>query len=303
MTAAGEHSAPGAAAPALPVLAVAGLGLIGGSFALALRQAGMVSRVLGVGRQASTLARARDLGLIDCAVSAADAAAEADLILLAAPVGALGGILAEMGPALRADGVITDAGSTKMEVIAQARAALGHRIGQFVPGHPIAGGERTGPEAALADLYRGRAVILTPLPENTAPAIAMVRRAWEACGACVEEMEAAAHDCALASISHLPHLLASTYVVQVAQSADASRRLRLAGSGFRDFTRIAAGSPEMWRDIFIHNRDAMLAELAAMRNVLNDAEQAIAAGDGHNLQRMLEQAADVRRNWRQEQSE
>jgi prephenate dehydrogenase len=303
MTVVKEHSIPAASEPWLPVLAVAGLGLIGGSFALAMRRAGLVSRVLGVGRRAETLARARDLGLIDCAVSAAEAAAEADLILLAAPVGALGGILADMRPALRADSVITDAGSTKMEVIAQARAALGHRIGQFVPGHPIAGGERTGPEAAMADLYRGRAVILTPLPENSAPAIAMVRRAWEACGACVEEMAAAAHDCALASISHLPHLLASTYVAQVAQSADATRRLHLAGSGFRDFTRIAAGSPEMWRDIFIHNRSAMLAELAAMRGVLDEAEQAIAIGDADSLHRMLEQAAHVRRNWRQEQSE
>jgi prephenate dehydrogenase len=289
--------------PPLSVLAVAGIGLIGGSFALALRQAGLVSRVIGVGRRSSTLARAIDLGLIDSAVSAADAAAEADLILLAAPVGALGDILAEMQPTLRANAVITDAGSTKVEVIAQARAALGARIGQFVPGHPIAGGERTGPEAATAELYRGRTVILTPLPENDAPAIAAVRRAWEACGACVEQMEAAAHDCALASISHLPHLLASTYVAQVGRSPDAATRLHLAGSGFRDFTRIAAGSPEMWRDIFIHNRNAMLTELAALRRVLDNAENAIAAGDGDGLQRMLGEAADVRRAWRQEQSE
>jgi prephenate dehydrogenase len=302
MTAAALRAAADGSHAQLPVLAVAGIGLIGGSFALALRREGLVSRVIGVGRQTSTLARAIDLGLIDSAVSAAEAAAEADLILLAAPVGAIGGILADMRPTLRAGAVITDAGSTKIEVIAQARAALGSCIGQFVPGHPIAGGERTGPEAATAGLYRGRTVILTPLPENDASAIAMVQRAWEACGACVEQMAAAAHDCALASISHLPHLLASTYVAQVARSADAARRLRLAGSGFRDFTRIAAGSPEMWRDIFVQNRGAMLTELAALRRVLDDAENAIEAGDGNALQRMLQEAADVRRSWHQEQS-
>jgi prephenate dehydrogenase len=290
--------------PLFPVLAVAGVGLIGGSFALALRHAGVASHVLGVGRPGGgSLARARELGLIDEAVSPREAAERADLILLATPVGALGAILAEMRPALRAGTLITDAGSTKLEVIAQARLALGDRIGQFVPGHPIAGAERSGPDAAMADLYRNRKVVLTPLPENSADAVAQVRQAWQACGADVVEMDGAAHDCALASISHLPHLLAAVYVAQVARSDNADTRLALAGSGFRDFTRIAAGSPEMWRDIFAHNRQAVLGELNAMRGMLDAAESALAEGDDAGLMAILEQAAHTRRHWRKEPSE
>ena len=252
----------GAAGPLIPVLAVVGVGLIGGSFAAALRRAGQVGRVLGVGRNAASLARAVELGLIDEAVSAEDAAARADLVLLSTPVGGLKNVLSRMLPHLGAATVVTDAGSTKAEVVDAAREALGERVGCFVPGHPIAGAERTGPEAADAKLYAGRTVILTPLAENCAASINQVRRAWQACGASVIDMDAGAHDRVLASVSHLPHLLSSVYMEQVATAADARTRLDLAGSGFRDFTRIAAGSPEMWRDIFLSNRDAMLAELA-----------------------------------------
>ncbi|MGE8620787.1 MAG: prephenate dehydrogenase, partial [Achromobacter spanius] len=241
----------GAAGPLIPVLAVVGVGLIGGSFAAALRRAGQVGRVLGVGRSASSLARAVELGLIDEAVSAEDAAARADLVLLSTPVGGLKNVLSRMLPHLGAATVVTDAGSTKAEVVDAAREALGERVGCFVPGHPIAGAERTGPEAADAKLYVGRTVILTPLAENSAASISLVRRAWQACGASVIDMDAGAHDRVLASVSHLPHLLSSVYMEQVATAADARTRLDLAGSGFRDFTRIAAGSPEMWRDIFL----------------------------------------------------
>jgi prephenate dehydrogenase len=205
-----------------------------------------------------------------------------------------------MLPHLGAGTVLTDAGSTKAEVVAAARAALGGRIAQFVPGHPIAGAERTGPEAADADLYRKRTVVLTPLPENGEAALDLARRAWLACGAEVIDMDADAHDRVLASVSHLPHLLSAVYMEQVATAADAATRLDLAGSGFRDFTRIAAGSPEMWRDIFLSNRDAMLAELADVRAVLDRAERAIADGDGAALLTLLETAARARRNWRKE---
>ncbi|SEI92674.1 prephenate dehydrogenase/arogenate dehydrogenase family protein [Achromobacter sp. NFACC18-2] len=290
----------GAAGPLIPVLAVVGVGLIGGSFAAALRQAGQVGRVLGVGRNAQSLARAVELGLIDEAVTAEAAAARADLIMLATPVGGLTNVLSQMRPHLGPATVLTDGGSTKAEVVLAARDALGDRIGQFVPGHPIAGAERTGPEAADAALYRGRTVILTPLPENGAAATTLVRQAWQACGADVIDMDAEAHDRVLASVSHLPHLLASVYMEQVATAADAATRLELAGSGFRDFTRIAAGSPEMWRDIFLSNRDAMLAELAAVRDVLDRAERAIADGDGEALLTLLDTAARARRAWRKE---
>uniref|UniRef100_UPI002FDD2563 prephenate dehydrogenase n=1 Tax=Achromobacter insolitus TaxID=217204 RepID=UPI002FDD2563 len=218
--------------------------------------------------------------------------------LLATPVGGLADALARMRAHLRPGTVLTDAGSTKLEVVAAARAALGDRVAQFVPGHPIAGAERTGPEAADAGLYRKRTVILTPLGENAPPSLDLVRRAWQACEADVIDMDADAHDRVLASVSHLPHLLSSVYMAQVAEAADAPTRLGLAGSGFRDFTRIAAGSPEMWRDIFLSNRDAMLAELADVRAVLDRAERAIAAGDGAALLTLLDTAA--RRGWRKE---
>lgn len=300
MNDASPKSDQGAAGPLIPVLAVVGVGLIGGSFAAALRRAGQVGRVLGVGRNAQSLARAVELGLIDEAASAEDAAAHADLILLATPVGGLGDVLSRMRAHLRSDTVLTDGGSTKAEVVEAARAALGDRIAQFVPGHPIAGAERTGPEAADAELYRKRTVILTPLAENGAASLELVRRAWQACGADVIEMDADAHDRVLASVSHLPHLLSAVYMEQVAEATDASTRLALAGSGFRDFTRIAAGSPEMWRDIFLSNRDAMLAELADVRTVLDRAERAIADGDGAALLTLLDTAARARRNWRKE---
>lgn len=290
----------GAAGPLIPVLAVVGVGLIGGSFAAALSRAGQVGRVLGVGRNASSLARAVELGLIDEAVSAEEAAARADLVLLSTPVGGLKNVLARMLPHLGEGTVLTDAGSTKAEVVEAARDALGERVGRFVPGHPIAGAERTGPDAADADLYGQRTVILTPLAENAAASIDLVRRAWQACGATVIDMDAGAHDRVLASVSHLPHLLSSVYMEQVATAADAPTRLALAGSGFRDFTRIAAGSPEMWRDIFLSNRDAMLAELADVRAVLDRAERAIADGDDAALLALLDTAAQARRHWRKE---
>jgi prephenate dehydrogenase len=282
------------AAP-IPVLAVVGVGLIGGSFAAALRQAGHVGRVLGVGRNVQSLARAQELGLIDAVVSAAQAAAQADLILLAAPVGAMAAVLAEMRPHLKPGVVITDAGSTKAEVVSAARDALGDRIGAFVPGHPIAGAERVGPESADANLYAHRNVILTPLAENSPADVQLVRAAWLACGACVLEMNEHEHDRVLASVSHVPHFLAAVYVAQVARSADAARRLALTGSGFRDFTRIAAGSPEMWRDIFLSNHAAMKTELAELRGVLDEAERAMDAADGAAVQALLEEAAVFRR--------
>jgi prephenate dehydrogenase len=300
MNDASPNSDQGAAGPLIPVLAVVGVGLIGGSFAAALRRAGQAGRVLGVGRNAQSLARAVELGLIDEAASAEEVAARADLILLATPVGGLADALSRMRAHLRPGTVLTDAGSTKAEVVLAARAALGDQVAQFVPGHPIAGAERTGPEAADADLYRKRTVILTPLAENGASSLDLVRRAWQACGADVIDMDADAHDRVLASVSHLPHLLAAVYMEQVAEAADAPTRLGLAGSGFRDFTRIAAGSPEMWRDIFLSNRDAMLAELADVRAVLDRAERAIADGDGAALLTLLETAARARRNWRKE---
>lgn len=298
MTASPADARTGEPAAPIPVLAVVGVGLIGGSFAAAMRRAGRVGRVLGVGRNGPSLERARELGLVDEVVSAAQAAARADLVMLAAPVGTFAGILADMRDALKPGAIVTDAGSTKAEVVRAARAALGARIACFVPGHPIAGAETIGPDAADPDLYTGRNVILTPLPENAPADVARVRAAWQACGARVLDMDADEHDRVLASVSHMPHFLAAVYVAQVARSADGERRLAIAGTGFRDFTRIAAGSAEMWRDIFLSNRAAMKAELAEVRMVLDEAERALDGGDGAGLQQLLEEAACFRRAWK-----
>lgn len=279
------------------VLAVVGVGLIGGSFAAALRRCGAVGRVLGAGRQASTLEQARRLGLIDEAVTLQQAAEQADLILLAAPVGATGRILEELAPHLRSHTIVTDAGSTKLDVVRAAYAALGEKAAQFIPGHPIAGAETTGPQAADADLYINRTVVLTPLPENAAEAKTLLTRVWERCGARVMTMDAQAHDVALASVSHVPHFLASVFMEQVAAAHDSSARMALAGTGFRDFTRIAAGSPEMWRDIFMANRDALLSELQEVKAALERAEQCVREGDGEGLHDFLERAALARRFW------
>jgi prephenate dehydrogenase len=284
-------------APRVPVLAIVGVGLIGGSLAAALRQRNQVGTVLGVGRQLSSLEQARQLGLIDEVCTLEQAAARADLIVLATPVGATEAILSQLQPLLRRQTLVSDAGSTKLNVVHAARRALGNKISQFVPGHPIAGAEKTGPEAADANLYEGRTVVLTPLAENTAQARQHLIRVWEACGARVLCMEPDVHDRVLASVSHVPHFLSSVFMWQVATASDSDLRLALAGSGFRDFTRIAAGSAEVWRDIFMGNRQAVLEELGEVRQALDRAEKALLEGDAGELEDFLERAALARRFW------
>ncbi|MDX3907538.1 MAG: prephenate dehydrogenase/arogenate dehydrogenase family protein [Pigmentiphaga sp.] len=295
------HTA-GAARPLVPVLAVVGVGLIGGSFAAALRRAGQVGEVWGVGRQRASLEQACRLGLVDRAVGIEEAA-RADLILMAVPVGATRQTLEALAPHLAGHAVVTDAGSTKADVVTAAREVLGPRIAQFVPGHPIAGSERSGPAAAFPELYEGRTVILTPLAENAAPSVQLVERAWQYCGAVVRSMEADEHDTVLASVSHVPHLLAFAYMAQVLGAGDAALRLDLAGSGFRDFTRIAGGSADMWRDIFLANRDAIMRETTAVRNALDEFERVIRQADGDALRAMLQSVSQARRGWRAGQPE
>lgn len=282
----------------IPVLAVVGVGLIGGSFAAALRKAGAVGRVLGAGRRVQTLAQAQELGIIDEAVSLWEAAERADLILVSAPVGAFPSIFAELGASLSDTALITDGGSTKQNVVEAARIGLGARIGQFVPAHPMAGSHESGPQAADANLYAGRRVMLTPLAENRPEDIVRVELAWRVCGAQVIRLDPAEHDAVMAAISHLPHWIAALYMQHILQSADPAARLEMAGPGFRDFTRIAAGSPEMWRDIFLANRQAMLDELSSLRTVFDRAEQALQDGDATWLCDMLETSAEARRGWK-----
>lgn len=277
-------------------LALVGTGLIGGSFALALKQAGAVREVVGVGRNPARLTVARELGLIDRAAGWAEAG-QADCILLALPVGETETVLAQLAPHLKPGAVVTDAGSTKAGVVAAARAALGARFADFVPGHPIAGSEQSGPGAARADLYRGRRVVLTPEPGTRAEAVATVRALWEAAGAQVETLDAALHDRIFAAVSHLPHLAAYALVDELAQRADGELFFRYAASGFRDFTRIAGSSPDMWRDIALANRDALLAEIDAYVAALQSLRAAVDARDGAALHTIFSRARKARETW------
>ena len=277
-------------------LAIVGTGLIGGSFALALKQADAGREVLGVGRSPAQLAVAHELGLIDRAVGWAEAG-QADCILLAIPVGETEEVLRQLAPHLKAGAVVTDAGSTKLNVVEAARAALGDRFADFVPGHPIAGSEQCGPGAARIDLYRGKRVVLTPQIDTRADAVATVRLLWEAAGAQVETLDAGLHDRVFAAVSHLPHLAAYALVDDLAQRADSDTCFRFAASGFRDFTRIAGSSPEMWRDIALANREAVLAELDAYLASLQALRQAVDAEDANALLKMFSRARNARENW------
>jgi len=281
----------------LGTLAVIGVGLIGGSFALAARRAGAVARIVGAGRSRENLDRAKAIGVIDSDAPPAAAVRGADLVFLAMPVGHTAAVLAEIAPHVGPDAVITDAGSTKQDVVAAARAALGAGFPRFVPGHPIAGAEHSGVTAARADLFDGKRTVLTPLAETDAAAAARVRELWRACGADVREMSPAIHDRIFAAVSHLPHLLAYALVHDIATHEAAGELFDYAASGFRDFTRIASSHPEMWRDVCIANRAALLAELDRFEQVLREARAMLAAQDAAGLERLFEGARTARNRW------
>jgi len=277
-------------------LAVLGVGLIGGSFALALKRAGVVGSVVGYGRSRANLEAARSLGVLDAIAETPGAAVrDADAVCLAVPVGALPTLLAEIAPYLRDDALLTDVGSTKQDVILAGRAALGDRIVRFVPGHPIAGAEDSGAAAARPELFHGKSVILTPLPENRAEAVAQVSAWWQACGAEVTVMEAENHDRIFAAVSHLPHLAAFALVAELAERPEAALFFKHAGSGFRDFTRIAASHPEMWRDIALANQGALLDEINRYQEALTRLRQLLEDGDSAALHALFERAATARR--------
>ncbi|AJK45441.1 prephenate dehydrogenase [Burkholderia plantarii] len=288
-------------------LVIFGVGLIGGSLARALRErdTGQAGSVIGVGRSPASVERARELGVVD-AIAALDddaqlreALAGADLVLLAVPVAQTGPLLERIAPLLDAETIVTDAGSTKSDVVAAARAALGERIAQFVPAHPIAGREASGVEAALPDLYVGRNVVLCALPENAPAAVERVAAMWRATGAVVREMRPAQHDRVFAAVSHLPHVLSFALVEQILGEADAELKFSFAAGGFRDFTRIAASSPEMWRDVCMANREALLDELDAYTQVLARLRAAIEAGDAAALEAVFTRSRVARTAWQE----
>lgn len=279
-------------------LVVIGTGLIGGSLSLALKRAGVVKRVTGVGRNRDNLELAQKLGVVDeWTHSVAEAVCDADMVLLAVPMNAYDGLFAAMADSLPEGCVVTDAGSTKQSAVTSARKHL-PQPQRFIAAHPIAGTEQSGAGAAFAELFDRHVCIITPETDSDAAALALVKQMWEATGSRVEVMEAVEHDRFLASVSHLPHLAAFALVNAVSkQGADGRDPFRFAAGGFRDFTRIASSSPEMWRDIALCNRDALLEQIACFQSELNGMRDALLAEDGEKLKNEFAAARDARDSW------
>jgi prephenate dehydrogenase len=279
-------------------LALIGCGLMGGSFALALRQAGLVQHITGFSASEKTRQRALELKVIDQAcASLAEAVQGADIVLLAVPVGAMHTIFAALRESLAPQALLMDVGSTKSDVIAAAQTHLGERLSCFVPAHPIAGKEVAGIEHAEATLYQARRTVLTPLPQNSIRQIKMASEVWTAIGSHVSHMTPEAHDGTFAAVSHLPHLLAFAAVNALTAQPLGAAFLEMAGPGFRDFSRIAASDSAVWRDILSANRAEVLTQMAHFRVALDKFENTLAQGDTAALQQLIQQASEVRSAW------
>lgn len=283
-------------------LCIIGVGLIGGSLALALKDAGYCKSVVGVGRSQANLDLALELGVIDEATQdAATGVADADMVMLSVPVGATGAVCTQIKESLSSTAILTDAGSVKGSVVEQVREAFGGTLpAQFVAGHPIAGTEKSGAGAAFSTLYKGRRVLLTPTDKTASDAVNKVRAMWERAGALVEVMGVDHHDRVLAATSHLPHMLAFGLVDSLAKQERSEEIFRYAAGGFRDFTRIASSDPTMWRDICIHNRDAILSALQAYEQDLREIHDAIRDADEQSLQTIFSRAKAARDNLSQD---
>lgn len=280
-------------------LGLIGCGMMGGSFALALKRAGLVKRVVGYSKSPSTTERARQLGVIDVeAPSALLAVSGADLVLLAVPVSATEATFKAIRHLVRGNVLIMDVGSTKREVIDAARRVLKDQVGVFVPAHPIAGKEVAGVEHADADLYHGRQVILTPIERTLTAQLEKAVQLWTALGCHVKQMSPEAHDSAYAAVSHLPHMVSFALMNAIQGQADGQDFLSLAGPGFRDFTRIAASDPAMWRDVLMSNREELLAQSRHFQRALHALETAINASNPDALEALIEQASSARARWR-----
>ncbi len=279
-------------------LVIFGVGLIGGSLALALREAGYCQTIIGCSRNAAHLQKAVDLGVIDSfSLDPQEAVQDADIILLAVPMGAMGKLLPQIKRAMPSGAILTDAGSTKGSIVTEVEQIFGKDFTRFVPGHPIAGREKSGVEAAIPDLYQDRRVILTPLPYTDADAVARVESMWAVTGAMLEKMPVDLHDQVLAATSHLPHVLAFSLVDTLLNMPQREDILRYAAGGFRDFTRIASSDPVMWRDICLANSDAILAMIDAFQNNLGEFAAMIRVQNGEALHRRMEKAKQARDNY------
>jgi prephenate dehydrogenase len=271
---------------------------MGGSFALALKRAGLVKRVVGFSPSETTTTRALQMGVIDqIATSASNAATGSDLVLIAVPVSATEASFQAIAQELSSNCLVMDVGSTKSDVLAAAKTALGNKLAQFVPAHPIAGKEVAGVEHADADLYTGCQVILTPTDLTDKTKLQQATAVWQALGCKVRHMSATDHDAAFAAVSHLPHLLAFAFMNGISNQKQRSEFLDLAGPGFRDFTRIAAGDPKVWRDIFLANSAEVLAQSQNFRSSLEALERAVLAGDSAAIEALISQASHVRAHW------
>jgi prephenate dehydrogenase len=278
-------------------LGVIGCGLMGGSFALALKRAGLVKRVIGYSKSPSTTERAKKMGVIDdTAESALLAVSGSDIVLMAVPVSATEATFKAIRHLVEPHVLFMDVGSTKRDVVDAARRVLKERVGSFVPAHPIAGKEVSGVSHADASLYAGRQVIITPLPQTSPELVQKATDVWSGIGAQVLRMTAENHDAAFAAVSHLPHMLAFAFFNSVAKQPAGRDFLSLAGPGFRDFTRIAASDPTMWRDVFLNNREAVLEMLGRFAEDLSALQRAIRWGDGETLFNLFTRAREVRRN-------
>lgn len=282
-------------------LVIIGVGLIGGSFALALRKAGLVRHITGLGRSKENLQHALESGILDeISDNYSQALEKADLVLLAVPVGQTAGILKKINPYLESQTIISDVGSTKQDVIAAARTLIPEHFKNFVPTHPIAGAEISGSSAANTDLFRDTNLILTPSDETDSDAIESLKKLWQGCGAHTSLMHPYQHDEMLAMTSHLPHILAFTFMNHILSSStekNADTLLNVAGSGFRDFTRIASSSPEMWRDICLANRKLLLQQIRIYQNELTCINEILEDNDGAALEKFFLNAQVTRQKF------
>jgi prephenate dehydrogenase len=279
-------------------VAIIGVGLIGGSFSLALKEKKLCGHVVGAGRSAANLKTALERGAIDSIeTDVAKAMAKANLVLVAAPVAQFEKIFLDMHSSLAPDTLVMDAGSTKRDVVAAARKGLGGKVARFVPAHPIAGAEKSGAGAASADLFRGRRVVLTPLAENGREDIETIAGAWTAVGARVSRMTPEEHDGVFAAVSHLPHLLAYALVNDVSRRPNSAQLFGYAAGGFRDFTRIASSHPEMWRDICVANSDQLLKEISNFSVELESIRRYLENGDAASLEKLFAEARAARAKW------
>ena len=280
-------------------VALIGCGLMGGSFALAARRAGWASHIVGYSASESSRQKALDMGVIDRAVnSIEEAVTDADLVLLAVPVKATQACFQAMAPALHQNSLLMDVGSTKADIVAAALTTLGDKLSCFVPVHPIAGKEVAGVEHSDADLYQDRALIITPMTSSGARQIELAKQVWQSLGSYLTELTPAAHDAAFAAVSHLPHVLSYAIIRGIFQQQNGVDLMALGGPGFRDFSRIAASDPVVWRDILSTNREQVLLQIGHFKNALNDFEKVIQNNDVQALEDMIRQASELRYNWR-----